>query len=358
MKKKVVAGILLAVALSTVACGNNAGNTESSSLENAIASWQEQYDLGMRYLEEGDYEQAIVAFTAAIEIDPKEASIYIARGDAYIVWAEIDNVENPEEKYQAALADYEEAKTLDSQENVEEKIQYTQERIQEFPIEKSFKDENAEILEQLYFACQQNDDTQIWNFLWGPANEVLTNSWPENLQKVIYNLDEQNMGLYLIDKQLFVYIGEMNNRKRNGNGSWYSVSGDSELAFQSKYEGQWSNDLPNGDGSYTEAMYTGETLNSKEIIQGGYIEGKCNGDMTIIFEDDNSMTFQYSMDNGKGQVIDENEENDLGFKAVSYTYVDNIKYYLGVMNASEEGQYDYGIWPYGRVEYARWSNGD
>ena len=63
MKKKVVAGILLAVALSTVACGNNAGNTASNSLENAIASWQEQYDLGMGYLEEGDYEQAIVAFT-------------------------------------------------------------------------------------------------------------------------------------------------------------------------------------------------------------------------------------------------------------------------------------------------------
>ena len=30
--------------------------------------WQEQYDLGVRYLSEGNYEEAIIAFTAAIEL--------------------------------------------------------------------------------------------------------------------------------------------------------------------------------------------------------------------------------------------------------------------------------------------------
>ena len=36
-------------------------------------TWQEQYDRGVRYLEDGNYEEAIIAFTAAIEIDPKRA---------------------------------------------------------------------------------------------------------------------------------------------------------------------------------------------------------------------------------------------------------------------------------------------
>ena len=38
-------------------------------------TWQDQYDLGMKYLEEGNYEEAIAAFSAAIEIDavPVEA---------------------------------------------------------------------------------------------------------------------------------------------------------------------------------------------------------------------------------------------------------------------------------------------
>lgn len=33
-------------------------------------SWQEQYDLGVRYLSKSNYEEAIIAFTAAIGIDP------------------------------------------------------------------------------------------------------------------------------------------------------------------------------------------------------------------------------------------------------------------------------------------------
>ena len=46
-------------------------------------SWQEQYDLGIRYLSEGNYEEAIIAFTAAIEIDPKQADAYIGLADVY-----------------------------------------------------------------------------------------------------------------------------------------------------------------------------------------------------------------------------------------------------------------------------------
>ena len=37
----------------------------------------------MRYLSEGNYEEAIIAFTAAIEIDAKRPEGYIGRGDAY-----------------------------------------------------------------------------------------------------------------------------------------------------------------------------------------------------------------------------------------------------------------------------------
>ena len=89
------------------ACGNNVEQTESSEIENIITTWQEQYDLGMQYLEDGDYEQAIVAFTAAIELDPKQAPIYIGRAQAYIGSGET------EENLSAALTDYESALALD-----------------------------------------------------------------------------------------------------------------------------------------------------------------------------------------------------------------------------------------------------
>ncbi len=90
--------IFLIAAFLLIACG-----TGKSSL-----TWQEQYDLGMQYLTEGDYEEAIVAFTAAIEIDPNQALAYVGRGDAYILSGEAND------QITAAEADYLTALELDS----------------------------------------------------------------------------------------------------------------------------------------------------------------------------------------------------------------------------------------------------
>jgi len=73
MKKITVLLTVLALVLSLCAC----------SAKNEPATWQEQYDLGIRYLSEGNYEEAILAFHAAIEIDPKRTDAYIGLADAY-----------------------------------------------------------------------------------------------------------------------------------------------------------------------------------------------------------------------------------------------------------------------------------
>ena len=54
-----------------------------SRKNNANTAWQEQYDLGVRYLSDGNYEEAIIAFTAAIEIDPKRVEAYVGLADVY-----------------------------------------------------------------------------------------------------------------------------------------------------------------------------------------------------------------------------------------------------------------------------------
>ena len=81
--------------------------TPASIEEPKLLTWQEQYDLGIRYLSEGNYEEAIIAFTAAIEIDPKQALAYVGRGQAYVLSGET------EENLSAAQADYEQALELD-----------------------------------------------------------------------------------------------------------------------------------------------------------------------------------------------------------------------------------------------------
>lgn len=71
------------------------------------ASWQEKYDLGVRYLSEGNYTEAIIAFTAAIEIDEKNVAAYLGRAESYIASGET------EENLSFALKDYEKVVALD-----------------------------------------------------------------------------------------------------------------------------------------------------------------------------------------------------------------------------------------------------
>ena len=85
MKKRVFWALLATAMLTLSACG---GSPTASA-----TSWQEQYDLGTRYLSEGNYEEAIIAFSAAIEIDPKSPDGYISLADAYVGMGDIDKAE-------------------------------------------------------------------------------------------------------------------------------------------------------------------------------------------------------------------------------------------------------------------------
>ncbi|MDD3429341.1 MAG: tetratricopeptide repeat protein [Oscillospiraceae bacterium] len=57
----------------------------SCSKASAENNWKQQYDLGVKYLSSGNYDEAIIAFTAAIEIDPKRSDAYTGLVDVYFV---------------------------------------------------------------------------------------------------------------------------------------------------------------------------------------------------------------------------------------------------------------------------------
>lgn len=102
--------LTIGMVLSLAACGQSTQET-----------WQEQYDLGVRYLSEGNYEEAILAFTAAIEIDPRRPEAFVGRGDAYMGTAELAAAEpaklsdTARTAYERALEDYLTAVELDEQ---------------------------------------------------------------------------------------------------------------------------------------------------------------------------------------------------------------------------------------------------
>ena len=105
MKKTKVLCILLALLGLLSACSAHS----QDATEEAAPTWQSQYDLGVRYLSDGNYEEAILAFNAAIEIDPKNAETYEQRGNAY--WELAQNAQGSEqtEAYRCAAEDYESA---------------------------------------------------------------------------------------------------------------------------------------------------------------------------------------------------------------------------------------------------------
>ena len=82
-----VAGLLLCVQL--VAC------TQGTQL-----TLEEQLELGVRYLGELDYENAVIAFTAAIEIDPKSAQGYAG---LYTAYTALGDTETADEVWAAML---------------------------------------------------------------------------------------------------------------------------------------------------------------------------------------------------------------------------------------------------------------
>lgn len=105
MKRLKMMCFLLALLGLLSACSAHSVDAE----EQSAPTWQSRYDLGVRYLSDGRYEEAILAFTAAIEIDPKNAQAYEQRGDAYWELAQSAQGSEQTDAYRSAAEDYESA---------------------------------------------------------------------------------------------------------------------------------------------------------------------------------------------------------------------------------------------------------
>ncbi len=86
MSKKIVRVCLAFLFVFTMTCIVSAcGSKDSGGTQNQEQmSWQDQYDLGIRLLSEGKYEEAVLAFRAAIQIDPKNVDAYLGLADVYV----------------------------------------------------------------------------------------------------------------------------------------------------------------------------------------------------------------------------------------------------------------------------------
>jgi len=102
MKRLLSIFISIIMLMSVAACSKNVG------------TWQEHYDLGMRYLSEGNYKEAIITFNVAIEIDEKQVDAYIGLADAYIAQGDTEKaIEALEKGYKVTKSDVLNEKIMD-----------------------------------------------------------------------------------------------------------------------------------------------------------------------------------------------------------------------------------------------------
>ena len=139
-------------------------------------TWQEQYDFGMKYLEEGNFEEAITALDAAIKIEPARADLYIARGDAYVG---LQDREAAEKDYRKAMeldrSDSESynrlADLLLENDELDEAGDVIEKGLEEIPDDKELQDKQEQLkqqeeeaeksdtawAEEIYTALENND---------------------------------------------------------------------------------------------------------------------------------------------------------------------------------------------------------
>ena len=96
-----IIGVMLVVLLWLTACGK--------STEKQIA---EQLELGNKYLTDGDYEQAIVAFNKVIELDPKMVEAYTGLIESFYGKKDYDEMAN------WINTGYEQLEHIDSDDNI------------------------------------------------------------------------------------------------------------------------------------------------------------------------------------------------------------------------------------------------
>ena len=225
--------------------------------------WKEYYDLGSQYLTENNYEEAVVAFTNAIEVDEKKPEAYVGRGDAYAGSAEkaveAGKLEEASELYAKAAEDYKEAVKLndadakDKLENIGENTEALNSLSADITIvrdDRSVKDGTGKLLAKWYYDKAVLEETtdamkQINNLIQKECNEYfeadddfkedilmsppqLDGEWYSNYSEAEVTTNRE--GILSIKREQFFFMGGVANV--NYYGLNYNLISGEELNLQ------------------------------------------------------------------------------------------------------------------------------
>lgn len=188
----------------------------------------------------------------------------------------------------------------------------------------SLIDKNQPVMYDLYKACESSDLTGLMDLCMNDDYFKMTRIIS---QPFFYKSDDAErdfaMGIY---NNGYIYYGEVEEGVRQGRGVWFDIGSGNAIVF----EGDWENDMPNGEGAFMQlsAEYGFRTYYSNVI--DGVLDGECTVEEFVY-------TFVYSggTTNGipNGQYVFEDK--------YTYTYINK----MGVTQAIETPPELYGVVP-------------
>ena len=276
---------------------------------------QSYLDKADAFLAENNYEEAIISFTNAIEIDEKNIAAYAGRANAYARMAQYDN----------AVADYQMAIQLDEavpeyydeivkisndRKDYSTAFEYTEKK-QEMFGEESLTSQEKTIKEYAKFSDSLAESVEAENYERTTSllseqtyREITLNAryngpviFPaENLWIGVYWLGEDFGAKNPYFDSYAVYFGDMTDGKREGNGFWICRGLNHTITIE---RGDWKNDRPNGKFEFglSESRYS---------VEGTVVDGLLEGDAEITLEmtDELTKTFTAHFIHGKPEILE------------------------------------------------------
>lgn len=121
----------------------------------------------------------------------------------------------------------------------------------------------------------------------------------------------------------YVYIGQMAEQKRNGYGDYYTNNQERYVV----YSGEWKDDKPNGNGRIDTVVYTNLSNRSPNFYGNGYFEdGISEGSFSFSIYYQDGSRYDYVFSNSRG--IPPRLERRNGRNLVGYAVNDSRHYFL------------------------------
>ena len=376
IKKGVLAGIALA-------CVVILGAGAMVKVNSRPYKVNRQLELGSRYLEDLDFEQAIASFQNVLKLEPGNMEALAGLGRIYESMAEAEeNEEKVQEYYGQAAEFYEQMlekdaicqEAFESLERIYIEVKDLNELLQLAEVYPDAADgdgvekyeECKDILKKIADACDKVDYEQLWDAVEGEEFETLTNLYAKMGGKdTLIDVGEKKIGLYWVeleerqdyDVNCCIYYGDYSGNKREGFGYWIARN-HFTMYFSA---GEWSEDMPNGKQRVSimekVTQENGESaLYFDETIFGAAVNGLWDGEVTKddnkkpIHSQENSIElWAFWFNHGVYEVIGEPTPGEYGMKYLIghikgreetsdyYTNEEDVKRIHGVYGFTEQG---------------------